>query len=91
VGRRSTDSALPDLSSTLPPLWPSTYSTRGWVSARLWLRFGLNLAPTCPNLLNLLNLAVARKPHRPVAAPLPASPIPFLRPRPLSTQPQYQR
>jgi hypothetical protein len=77
--------------STLPPLWPSTYSTRGWVSARLWLRLGLNLAPTCPNLLNLLNLAVARKPHRPVAAPLTASPIPLLRPRPLSTQPQYQR
>jgi hypothetical protein len=74
--------------STLPLLWPSTYSSRGWVSARLWLRLGLTLAPTCPNLLNL---AVARKPHRPVAAPLPASPIPLLRPRPLSTQPQYQR
>jgi hypothetical protein len=56
--------------STLPPLWPSTYSSRGWVSARLWLRLGLNLAPTCPNLpqpaSTCLNLAVARKPHRPV-------------------------
>jgi hypothetical protein len=40
--------------STQPTLWPSNYSTRGWVSARLWLRLGLNLAPTCPQpALNL--------------------------------------
>jgi hypothetical protein len=51
--------------STQPTLWPSNYSTRGWVSARLWLRLGLTLAPTCPQ--PALNLAVARKPHRPVA------------------------
>jgi hypothetical protein len=47
--------------STLPTLWPSNYSTRGWVSARLWLRLGLSLAPTCPQP------GRCAQTHRPVA------------------------